>query len=139
MSEKGETGSVFISYARADAPWAEALSKALANAGVRPWLDSAEILPGEPWEERIQEQLRKARIMVVLLTPASLRSSWTYFEVGAAVADRKTIIPVLSHEIDPSDVPSLLRTRQWVTASSPAEAGEKIARAVKAAGATQSE
>jgi hypothetical protein len=45
----------------------------------------------------------------------------------------KAIIPVLSNDVDPSDIPTLRRTRQWVRESTPAEAGEKIARAVEAA------
>jgi hypothetical protein len=133
MGEKNRRQSVFISHSHADAPLARELSKALANGGIRPWLPDEEIRPGERWKERLLEELRSARVVIVLLTPASVQSPWTFFEVGAAVADHKIIIPVLSRDMKPEDVPAILRQFQWVRASSPDEAGEEIARAIKSA------
>jgi hypothetical protein len=91
MADENGSLPVFISYSRTDAPLARELSTALAKAGLRPWLDADEIHAGERWKERVAQELRDARVMVVLLTPASAQSPWTYFEVGAAVADHKTI------------------------------------------------
>ena len=68
--------------------------------------------------------------MVVLLTPNSLKSPGTFFEVGAAVADGKRIIPVLSEGVEPEDVPPLLRNFQWIQGSTPQEAGQLIADAM---------
>jgi len=68
--------------------------------------------------------------MVVMLTPDSLKSRWTFFEVGAAVADGKTIIPVLSKDVEPKDVPPILRNFQWIQGSTPGETGALITKAV---------
>ena len=133
MSNKPEKHPVFISYARSDTESARELVRSLDAAGVRSWLDVAEIQPGERWASRIQDELREARVLVLLLTPDSLKSQWTFFEVGAAVADGKTIIPVLSKDVEPKDVPPILRNFQWIQGSTPGEAGELIARAVERA------
>ena len=130
MSNNPEEHPVFISYARSDKESARELVRSLDAAGVRSWLDVAEIRPGERWKARIQEELREARVLVVLLTPDSLKSRWTFFEVGAAVADGKTIIPVLSKGIEPEDVPPILRNFQWIQGSTLSEAGKLIAKAV---------
>ena len=130
MSNKPEGHPVFISYARGDMESARELVRSLDAAGVKSWLDVAEIQPGERWASRIQEELREARVMVVMLTPDSLKSQWTFFEVGAAVADGKTIIPVLSKDVEPKDVPPILRNFQWIQGSTPGETGALIAKAV---------
>ncbi len=130
MSNKPEDHPVFISYARGDMESARELVRSLDAAGVKSWLDVAEIQPGERWASRIQEELREARVMVVMLTPDSLKSQWTFFEVGAAVADGKTIIPVLSKDVEPKDVPPILRNFQWIQGSTPGETGALIAKAV---------
>lgn len=136
MADENHSARVFISYSRTDAPLARELSTALANAGLRPWLDADEIRAGERWKERVAQMLRDARVMVILLTPSSAHSPRTFFEVGAAVADHKIIIPVLSDDMNPGDIPALLREFQWIKASVPAEAGEAVARAVRSAAAS---
>ena len=133
MSDNPAEHPVFISYARSDTESARELVRSLDAAGVRSWLDVEEIQPGERWAARIQDELREARVMVVLLTPDSLKSQWTFFEVGAAVADGKTIIPFLSKGIEPEDVPPILRNFQWIQGSTPSEAGALIAKAVERA------
>jgi hypothetical protein len=133
MSSSSDKRNVFISYSRQDTEAAHELVSELEKAGVSVWLDIAEIRPGDRWQSMIQEELRKARVMVVLLTPSSLASQWTYFEVGAAVADGKIIIPVLSKDVLPEQVPSLLRNFQWISDSPVDKAAKLIADAVSSA------
>lgn len=131
MARKGGQQPVFISYAANDTAMAKQLAEALAQAGVGSWLAVREVTLGEQWAERVENELRNARTMVVLLTPASANSASILFEVGAAIADSKTIIPVLLDGIRPEDVPAILRKHQSVQASTPRQAAETIAAAVK--------
>jgi hypothetical protein len=135
MAEQNGSLPVFISYARADVSLARKLSRTIAEAGLRPWLDLDEIRGNDQWEERLEQALRDARILVVLLTPASAQSPSIFFEVGAAVADHKTIIPVLSEDMEAADMPAFLREFHWVRASKDPEDGALIARAIKSAAA----
>lgn len=133
MARKGRQQSVFISYAADDTAVAEELAEVLAQAGVGSWLAAREEVGlGDQWAERIESELRNARTMVVLLTPVSVRSPSIFFEVGAAIADSKTIIPILLGGIKPENVPAVLRTYESVQALSPRDAADKIAMTIKA-------
>ncbi len=131
MTNKAEGTHVFISYAGRDQENARELVRSLGSAGVETWLDKRDLQPGEDWELQLEDQLRRARAVVVLLTPESLKSPWTFFEVGAAVADGKAIIPVLLKGVEPEEVPPLLKNYEWVRGSTPSEIGHLIAEAVK--------
>jgi len=70
---------VFISYAhKDDQRWLESLLDHLAlvkQRGVEIWTDR-EIRPGENWHEEIQNSLARAKVAVLLVTPAFLRSEY---------------------------------------------------------------
>lgn len=56
--------------------------------------DGQSIPLGRNWVHRVQEALDEAKIMVVFLTPNSLRSSWIYFEAGYAYSKDIRVVPV---------------------------------------------
>jgi hypothetical protein len=70
---------VFISYAhKDDQRWLESLMDHLAllkRRGVEIWTDR-EIKPGENWNEEIQNSLARAKVAVLLVTPAFLQSEY---------------------------------------------------------------
>ncbi len=72
----------------------------------------------------------------MVLTSGSV-GPWEFFELGAALAGGKRIIPVLSDEVDPADIPSGIRQFQFVREKSPEAAAKRVAEAVilEAAGA----
>jgi len=43
--------------------------------------------------------------LVVILSLASVDSPWIFFELGAAIADNKRIIPVLLEGVDMARIP----------------------------------
>ena len=53
---------VFISYSRKDSAFAEDLLLALEAAGFDPYLDKHDIVPGEPWEERLDRLVQAAGV-----------------------------------------------------------------------------
>lgn len=125
---------VFLSYSRKDRDWVAAFTESLHDAGVNGWFDvHSSALPGEPWEDRIEEALRDSKFLVVILSPDFVESPWTFFELGAAVADRKKIIPVLTEDVKIDRLPSVLRKFQALREPSPLEAGKRVAEVIKAA------
>lgn len=56
--------------------------------------DGQSIPLGRNWVHRVQEALEQSSLMVVFITPNSLRSSWIYFEAGFAYSKGIRVIPV---------------------------------------------
>ena len=122
---------VFLSYSSKDKPWVSEFVSALRTGGVQAWFDVADIAPGERWQEKIQEALRESGTLVIVLSPNSIESPWTFFELGAAVADKKKIIPVLLEDVDLARIPVALRQFQVLRENSPKEAGKRVAEALE--------
>lgn len=53
MSEAGRY-HVFLSHNSADKPAVEELARRLVKEGIQPWLDTWNLIPGEPWQEAIE-------------------------------------------------------------------------------------
>ncbi len=121
---------VFLAYARPDRPWAERLNDALRAAGVHAWLDAAEIRPGDAWKEPMEKALRESKTMVFILTPRSVSDPWILFELGAAVAGHKRIIPVVAEDFDRRETPPFIGRYQFLEAASPEEAARRVAATV---------
>ena len=51
--------NVFLSHASTDKPAVEHLARKLREAGIEPFLDKWHLVPGEPWQEGIEEALGK--------------------------------------------------------------------------------
>jgi hypothetical protein len=130
MTEK-PSYKVFLSYSSKDKKWVSAFTDSLQSAGVTTWFDASALAPGERWQDRIQEALRDSRYLVIILTSHSIHNPWTFFEVGAAVADEKTIIPVVTEDVQLERIPSLLRQFQFLKEASPAEAAKRVAEVIE--------
>jgi TIR domain-containing protein len=127
---KRRSYDVFLSYSSASQPWVRKFTDALTASGVSAWFDAHEILPGERWQAQIEKALRQSRVLILVLTPESVQRPWTFFELGAALADGKRIVPVLSDEVDPGDIPAVIRQFQFVREKSPEAAAKRVAEAV---------
>lgn len=66
----------------------------------------------------------------MVLTPESIQRPWTFFELGAALADGKRIVPVLSEGVELVDIPAVVRQFQFVRETSPEAAAKRVAEAV---------
>ena len=122
---------IFLSYSSKDKPWVSEFASVLRDAGVKTWFDFSELLPGERWQEKIQDALRNSKILVIILSANSVGSPWTFFELGAAVADRKGIIPVLTGDVDLKHIAPLLLQFQFLKETSPKEAGKRVAETIE--------
>lgn len=98
---------IFISHSSEDEDAACEIVALLTSAGLEPWLDLQEITPGDSFLERMNEGLRDASYVLVLLSSASISSRWVNKEWMAALASGSSIlIPLLLETVE---VPPLLR------------------------------
>lgn len=137
MADKDHKYDVFLSYSRRDLDWVGAFVEALHAGGVQSWFDVADLEPGTRWEDEREGALRESRTLVVILSSNSIDSLTIYFEVGAAVADQKRIIPVLTDDLHLSQIPPLLRRFQVLRESSASAAGRRVAEVITKLQSTQ--
>jgi hypothetical protein len=98
---------IFISYSRANAADADEIYEALSGAGLSSWLDRVEIKPGDSFLARMNDGLRDASYLLLLLSESSLASHWVTREWLSALASDKTVVlPVLLEDVE---IPPLLR------------------------------
>lgn len=86
----------FLSYARIDgADVADELRQHLEALDVSVWFDAIAVAPGKSQALQMDKGLQKARVGIVLLTPAYIVGRfWTERELGALL-NKETLIPVL--------------------------------------------
>ena len=128
------SGTVFISYARADDSkppfeekvegWVkffwEELRFELTERGVpqaKLWLDRYQIEPAEDFTQKIEEALKEARLIIPILSPNWVQRAWCRKEVERFVELRPEcvkdgIIPVKKLETREEDLPLALKNRE---------------------------
>lgn len=129
MSER-QRYKVFLSYAQEDKDWVAEFASALQDAGTSAWFDQSRLLLGDDWRAQIQDALRQSRVLVLILSQKSLQNPWMLFELGAAVADNKRIIPVVREGIPVEKLPPAITRYQFLRESSPRDAGRRVAETI---------
>jgi hypothetical protein len=107
----------FISYSSADAAWAARLKAELERHGLKVWIDSDELRPGDPIVETLETALNECRSFLLIVSPSSIKSQWVREEYHRAVSLAKSkarplrLIPVI---LGKAELPGFLGTRSWV-------------------------
>lgn len=83
---------VFLSYSKVDGPTAERLTKDIMAAGFSVWEDNA-LTGGQEWATAIEEAIRAATVMVVVLTEGARQSEWVARETLLALDLQKPVLP----------------------------------------------
>jgi hypothetical protein len=115
--------SVFLSHNSVDKPAVEALARQLIASGIQPWLDTWNLIPGEPWQEAIEHALGQCTACAVFIGPSSA-GPWQNEEMRVAISRRVAergsgfrVIPVLlpgAERGERSKLPSFLQATTWV-------------------------
>lgn len=120
--QSGSHSDVFLSYQRADQKAVKYLARRLMNeASLQPFLDKWHLVPGEPWQEALEEALDQSRTCAVFWGPRGL-GPWQNEEMRAALERRVQersyrVIPVLlpgCPEPEEAKMPPFLRRMTWV-------------------------
>ena len=101
----------FLSYARADAPFALRLADDLRASGVDLWIDQRDIAPSQRWDRAVEAALRDCVAVVVVLSPRSVASENVLDEIGFTIDSRKDVVPLL---YEPCDVPMRISRMQRI-------------------------
>ena len=103
---------IFISYAREDREWAEALSKALVSQGWTTWWDTR-LTAGERFDFVIQDEIDEAKCVVVLWSSKSIRSPWVIAEAREGL-EREILVSVLIENVRPPFAHRLVYTANLI-------------------------
>ncbi|HYH85638.1 MAG TPA: toll/interleukin-1 receptor domain-containing protein [Pyrinomonadaceae bacterium] len=122
---------IFISHAASDREWAREFAAAIHDLGVNVWFDEFNIRPGDHVTDLLEKGLRESDVVVLPITRESLGNSNFFFELGAAIAMNKKIIPIVAEDIDYSQLPLSLSRVSVLKRRSPKETAEELAKALK--------
>jgi hypothetical protein len=95
---------VFLSYCREDVALAELVKGELESRGLSVWIDLEGVRSGD-WKDRVTSGLGKARALVVLLTPTSLRSIAVRKELGFAAVKDVPLMPISMAALSKKELP----------------------------------
>ncbi len=113
------SGKIFLSYAREDLKKVEFLYNNLRQAGFTPWMDTQDILPGEIWEESINNAIRDSEFFIACISRSSLTKRGMFqkelklgLDIWNQMLDKD--IYLLPVRLEPCDVHESLCKFQWV-------------------------
>src|SRR6266480_657437 len=89
---------VFLSHSVSDEDTAVELSKGLAKEGFDVWNPRIEVGAGGNFAEEIGRALRTSDAMVILVSPAAMKSDWMQEEINYALTEprfRNRVVPVI--------------------------------------------
>lgn len=114
MSKTRSAVKVYISSAKQDLELVRDIARRLRSAGLEPITDLTDLplRAGEDISKRLGEVIRHSDAVIFLLTPASLDSPWTAYEMGVADGADKPILSVVAGAERP--LPPLLESYQTV-------------------------
>lgn len=98
-----DDGYIFISYSRTDGvAHAEQLEKTLRQAGHKTWRDVTDLDPARDFTAGIERAIQRAHLMVVCVTPDSIREdSFVREEIQYARALKKPVIVLRFDDLQP--------------------------------------
>lgn len=106
---------VFISHGTTDSDLARRVAASLREAGFNAWLDEEQVFLGDNWAAQVGQALEASEAMVVLLTPASVKSEQISRDVAYALGSLNyefRLVPVLVGKPDTlpeEEIPWILR------------------------------
>lgn len=126
------SGSIFISYNRAERHTVAALAEELGQRGYRVWFDQM-LVGGQVWWDEILQQIRAADVFLFMLTSPALESVACQREYRYAHALGKRILPVLIADgVDMHLLPEPLQMLQAVAyCAQDADAWQRLLQALR--------
>lgn len=112
---KAPSGHIFISYSRRDDEVMRKIAFFLRDQGFKVWVDNEKLVSGTPaWEESIENAIKNAFAVIVVLSPEAKSSEWVRREIACADQYQKRVFPVLVKGDEDESLPIRLITRQYI-------------------------
>jgi hypothetical protein len=107
--------TIFLSHNHADKPFAARLAGDLRVRGVTPWIDNAEIRPGESLLWKINQAISEIDFVGAILSPDSVSSGWVQTELEMAmtrqVRGEIRVVPLVYRDCE---LPLFLQGKLWI-------------------------
>lgn len=71
---------VFISYQHEDGDFADVLISKVKEAGFITWIDTDQLRAGTKWREEIDQAIKFACALIVIMSPAAKASEYVTYE-----------------------------------------------------------
>lgn len=112
---------VFLSHNSKDKPLVEQIAYRLEEMGIKVWLDKWNLIPGDAWQEDLEEALDESQTIAVFVGPHNI-SPWENEEMRSAIEERvrdkkRRVIPVLlpgAPDNKALKLPRFLKRLTWV-------------------------
>src|SRR5258708_9054948 len=104
----------FISYSRKDKEFVRTVHKALTDANKKIWVDWEDIPVTSDWRAEIQGGIDGSNSFIFVITPDSAASQICGEEIAHAVDNKKRLIPLVHHDVDPKLVNSALSSHNYL-------------------------
>jgi hypothetical protein len=124
---------VFLCHGKEDKDAVRALRRHLKEAGMQPWLDEEDILPGQLWEPAVLAAVQRSHVLLACLSATSVgRRGFIQREIEIAL-DKAQELPetgvfIIPLRLDDCIVPGRLAPFQWFDLRGPADAARLVAR-----------
>lgn len=91
------------------------LCSALENRGIKCWISSRDILPGENFQVAIVRAIRQAKVMLLVFTANSNNSDEMNKELALASQSKLIVVPLRIEDVTPNEAFAYeFATRQWI-------------------------
>ena len=124
---------VFISHSAKDTDWVLSFAQALKQRGVTAWLEDFEVKPGDSWADANESALRSSDVLVPLLDGETSSTRIFFFELGAAIAMGKRVVPILARGLDPAVLLPKVRLCPYLVRDTPEQTAEDLSDTLEAA------
>ncbi len=125
MSKKRKY-DVFISYPHSESDWARKFACALKDRHTSVWIDRDQVKPGQSLAKAVQDGLKSSDTVVIVFPPENATNPGVLFELGAAVAMGKHVIPIIPADMDPAKIPFSLQLRRFIRRGHPEETAAEL-------------
>jgi hypothetical protein len=105
------TKNIFMSYSRRELGFVDDLVGKLEGEGYFVWLDYRMLIPGSPWKGQIDQGLKDADTVLLVISKASLTSKYVAREWQHFLDKNKRVILLIFEAVD---LPKELEKYEWV-------------------------
>jgi len=125
---------VFISFVHEEIEWAECVQsfiRLMFDSTAEPFMssDKFQVYAGEKWLDRIMDELKGAKVVLLMLSENSVQRPWVNFEAGAAWTRNIVTIPICFGGLQKDNLPKPYSSLQAIDLES-SDDHEYLARSV---------
>lgn len=111
---------IFVSHSHTDNEWCRVFVGALGAVGYDVWYDETGLQGADEWVRSLEREIEARDILLLVLTPDAMGSSWVRRELDLAMATHRVILPIM---VRLTERTGFLRTIQHINAVDQDELG----------------